>query len=222
MRITPSLLLSLTLIASANNTAFGYYDREYANRLNHESSQHYAKQYEEESQANQQNLALKAQLEQYYQQQLQTHESDDSFFWGRGEQSAFGSRPGSPNIFRPIAFAPTTEGPITADSGQNIASRPLATLQGGIAEINILPRQKPNIKLSDLFFHLEDQLIRLHDSNRIGSLDIDKFSEALLTIKRNYDVMRKQSGQISSRQENILKTELKHLDDEIACRGRQM
>ncbi len=70
--------------------------------------------------------------------------------------------------------------------------RPMGTLQGGVAEINILPRQKSNLKLNDLFFHLED------------------------------NVMRQQSGQISTRQEDVLKNELKHLGNEIACRAWQM
>ncbi len=68
------------------------------------------------------------------------------------------------------------------------------------------------------FEDLETLLLRLHEEDRIGSFDVDVFSERLLRIKKEQAVMMSKSGTLSWSQCDVLQQELKNLRVDILSR----
>lgn len=100
------------------------------------------------------------------------------------------------------------------ESGQESDDEPAAVLHGSITEIRVEPR-KPRPSVVALFQAAENKLIELHDRGRLGSFDMDRFSERLLRIKKNYSVMVAARSLLSPRQESILRNEMDGLDRDI-------
>lgn len=91
-------------------------------------------------------------------------------------------------------------------------------LQGGITEIRIEPRP-PRPSIVSLMQATENKLMDLHERGRIGSFDIDRFSERLLAIKKNFSVMIASRNILSPRQEYILRNQMRVLEKEICERA---
>ena len=124
---------------------------------------------------------------------------------------AFGSSPSSQ--FKDDSFGGSYSWmPWSQVFGQNTPQM----LTASIVPASIRQRQRTSISLSKVIANLEDLLIRLHESNRLGSFDIDVFSKRLLYIKHNYSVMAQASGHISISQQRILRRDLRDLRKDIS------
>jgi hypothetical protein len=65
---------------------------------------------------------------------------------------------------------------------------------------------------------IEERLLRLHDIDKLGSLDMDYFSEQLMGIKKNFAAMLSVSGHLSSREQYQLIGQLSTLEKELSAR----
>ncbi len=74
--------------------------------------------------------------------------------------------------------------------------------------------------LAKAFEKTENRLLELHEAERLGTFDIDVFSERLLKLKYNCRKMVSDKGKLSPRQENWLRVELGKINDDISDRGR--
>lgn len=78
--------------------------------------------------------------------------------------------------------------------------------------------KKPPVPIHKLIDIIENELMEFHDKRQLGSFDIDSFSEKLLGIKRNLQVMMGKTGRLSFRQESVVREELETLRQEISDR----
>lgn len=78
--------------------------------------------------------------------------------------------------------------------------------------------KKPPVPIHKLIEQIENELMEFHDKHQLGSFDIDSFSEKLLGIKRNVQVMMGKTGRLSLRQEAVIREELESLHQEITDR----
>ena len=83
----------------------------------------------------------------------------------------------------------------------------------------ILP-SRPVEPVEVTFNRIEESLIKFHAEERLGSMDIDNFSEQLLAIKRNYDAMVSTRGRLNVQQELNLRNDLRALNEEIMNQAR--
>ena len=119
--------------------------------------------------------------------------------------------------FNPYILGSTESDP-SAPFRFNGFSSPIQQLYGAMP-IPVNPvyyyHSQPSESVDTAIATVEDELIRLHDEGRIGSLDMDHFSEQLLALKRNYEAMLSTTGSLSEKQETELKKEVSMLHDDI-------
>ena len=72
--------------------------------------------------------------------------------------------------------------------------------------------------IADRLTQVEERLLRLHDINALGSIDVDYFSEELLAIKKNHAAMLSVNGHLSSREQKQLAAQLSLLEKELDFR----
>lgn len=65
------------------------------------------------------------------------------------------------------------------------------------------------------FNNLEDKLIDLTDQGRLGTFDLDIYTNRLLDLKRNYNAMLGSKGGLNDRQGDALSNDLSQFDQEI-------
>lgn len=123
----------------------------------------------------------------------------------------------APRAPRSNTFVESSESIAGADSVSD-AEQESTVLFGNVTELRVEPR-RPKASVVSLMHATEDKLIDLHDHGRIGSFDMDKFSERLLGIKKNYFVMISSRPILSARQEEILRSEMRGLEKDISDRA---
>lgn len=150
------------------------------------------------------------------------HIDTDQFFWGH-------SRVGRPELdavnlpprqlaSRPLGVELQDKSLEDESHGENSPATAPLLLEGNVSEVRVVPR-RPRPSVLSLISSTEDKLIHLHDRNHIGSFDMDKFTERLLQIKKNFSVMSKQRQLLSSRQEEILRAEIAALSKDVHDRA---
>jgi hypothetical protein len=72
--------------------------------------------------------------------------------------------------------------------------------------------------IQDRLTQTEEKLLRLHDINALGSIDVDYFSEELLAIKKNHAAMLSINGHLSPREQKQLSAQLSSLEKELDFR----
>ncbi len=143
--------------------------------------------------------------------------SSDFGNWGRVERINEPSREHIPRAPRSNSFVGSSDS-ILDGSSVSDAEQESTVLHGNVTEIRVEPR-RPKPSVVSLMHATENRLIDLHDHGRIGSFDMDKFSERLLGIKKNYSVMISSRAILSPRQEGILRSEMNGLDKDISDRA---
>lgn len=92
------------------------------------------------------------------------------------------------------------------------------SLQGGVSDSAVMPMKVAPTPILALMKQTENELLQSHETDRIGSFDMDSFTGRLLDIKRNYSVMTSSSQCLSQRQENELRKELGQLRHDLVLR----
>ena len=114
-------------------------------------------------------------------------------------------------------------------SSQDVEIKPIVLwtpLKIGISETRILEscadRRTLAPTLIDEFHKADLQLVELHAQNRIGSFDIDSFSQQLLAIKRNYHEATAASTQPASpKRAQAIRQELKEFFKQLdKCKSK--
>ena len=110
-----------------------------------------------------------------------------------------------------------------ASDSQGKDSTPPTVHTGGLTSYRLQPtptRQQtpPAPTLAKVFEKTENRLLDLHEAERLGTFDIDVFSERILKLKYNCKKMAAKTGTLSKRQEDWLRIELNKLNDEISER----
>lgn len=124
----------------------------------------------------------------------------------RDSSGASQDSPGASQDFPTAASAPKLHSGISTYRLQPVVQRE-----------NAPPR--PKISLAQAFERTENRLVDLHEKERLGSFDIDVFSERILKLKYNCRKMVSDSGTLSPRQENWLRVELDKINSDISERG---
>lgn len=117
-----------------------------------------------------------------------------------------------PRAPRSNSFAEEPRPPVT-----HMGSAP-PVLYGNITEVRV-EAAKPKPSIVAIIHETENRLIEYHDRGRIGTFDMDKFSERLLGIKKNHSVMIASRRILTANQESILRSEMKSLEKDLAERA---
>lgn len=84
-----------------------------------------------------------------------------------------------------------------------------------------MPKPEPRPSLAKVFESTENRLVELHEAEKLGTFDIDVFSERILKLKYNCRKMLSDAGKLSPNQENWLRNELAKINNDISARGHE-
>lgn len=119
---------------------------------------------------------------------------------------------------KPISASPTSNDPGVEPK----ESRSFHT--GGLTSYRITPGQPrqpapPVPTLAKVFENTENRLLDLHEAERLGTFDIDIFTERMLKLKYNCKKLVGKTGKLSPRQEAWIRAEMDKLNEDISERG---
>jgi hypothetical protein len=115
-------------------------------------------------------------------------------------------------------FAASSPGLPAAPQAVPFPQYPL-TLKGNVSDLQVVPRSSPLPSVLALMTKMEDQLLNFHEGGRIGSFDMDAFTNRLLEIKRNYTTMKSSKPALSRQQETLIRNDLENLRCQLCQRG---
>ena len=183
------------------------------------------RQYEAESAASLAYIEHMASLQRSAEHAARLPDSE-SFFWGDSRRQTNEVRFSFDDQYAEAEWPPPPLPPSSTSAIRSAVERNariafpnrLIVLKGEVTD-RVVDPPKPRPPVLSLIQSTEDRMIQFHEKNRIGSFDMDKFSERLLHIKRNFSVMIEHNHMLSARQEQIVRADLEHLNKDLLSRA---
>lgn len=107
-------------------------------------------------------------------------------------------------------------------------TEPITRLKSGVTAYRLTPvlqtdppKAKTELSLAMVFEKTENRLIDLHEKERLGTFDIDVFTDRILKLKYDSRKMASSRGTLTRNQERWLRDELGKINEDISERGHK-